>query len=104
MGVVPDLRHGSWKFSSEPLNSQCSAVSVSLHSQSELSAEQSKILNELVTKSFDEMVFGRELPLRNGLSEDKTDATIQFDRSSINDERCLAFSRLYKDVEVRLIS
>uniref|UniRef100_V5I9J3 Peptidase A2 domain-containing protein n=1 Tax=Anoplophora glabripennis TaxID=217634 RepID=V5I9J3_ANOGL len=55
MGIVPDLRHGSWKFSSDP---SCAAVltnSVSLHSQTELTAEQLEKLNKLVADAFKNM-------------------------------------------------
>lgn len=49
MGIVPDLRRGSWRFSS------CNPSfvdSILLTSQTELSMEQSKLLNELLDQEF----------------------------------------------------
>ncbi|KAJ8978151.1 hypothetical protein NQ317_016854 [Molorchus minor] len=45
MGIVPDLRHGAWKFSN----------AVALQPQTELTPEQSKLLGDLVHNAFVEM-------------------------------------------------
>lgn len=55
MGIVPDLRHGSWKFSTESQATKISADSISLRSETELSPDQSKILHDLVSTTFEAM-------------------------------------------------
>lgn len=52
MGLVPDLRHGEWKFSNLP---ETYVDSIALQSQTELSPSQSKQLHELVENAFREM-------------------------------------------------
>lgn len=51
MGIVPDLRHGSWTFSSNTVI----VDSVALHSQSELVSDQLSKLNSLVSDAFQNM-------------------------------------------------
>lgn len=53
MGVIPDLRAGSWQFSSDTM--ACGINAVALNSQDQLTPQQSKLLHELIEKSFAEM-------------------------------------------------
>lgn len=52
MGIVPDLRHGSWKFST--VNS-VNVDSIALKSENDLTPEQRQQLNQLVEHCFREM-------------------------------------------------
>ena len=55
VGLVPDLRRGSWTFSSSE-SQVCDTVdTVALRSQTELGPEQSCLLNKLVNQAFAEM-------------------------------------------------
>lgn len=56
MGIVPDLRHGEWKFSAEH---ETVVESIALNTHSELTAEQANVLHALVERAFAEM--GEEL-------------------------------------------
>lgn len=53
MGVAPDLRTGGWHFSRNKANVEVDTVA--LNSQDQLTPEQSRALNELVQKAFEEM-------------------------------------------------
>ncbi|KAJ8983149.1 hypothetical protein NQ317_016248 [Molorchus minor] len=97
MGIVPDLRHGSWTFSS----TNVVIDSVALHSQTELDTEQLERLNRLVDRAFADM--GDSLGCTTLVEHEiKTSSPPIKQRSSINEERANGFARVYSDVKKRL--